>query len=187
MSRIILGMAFTVYLLVAATMLLGLLSDPRWDPNDLGEDYFRYHFLLGLFTALFTILVHCLVFTYFLGTNRWVKETARAYTLPERFERESLALRRRAFRMALVSMLLVVGTIATGAGAHTRTWPTWLHQVVPAATYGFMLFAFWIEFAAIERHTTLTDAVMDAVHSRRGEPAGPVRGSDRANTQAASV
>lgn len=169
MSRIILGMAITNYLLVAITAYLGYMSDPGADPSRLGEDFFRYHFLMGLMTALFTMLVHCLVFTYFLGTNRWVKETAAAYSLDGRFAATSRQYRMRAFRVALLSMLLVVATIATGAGAHTRTWPTWLHQTVPAFTYILMIFAYRIEIAAIEDHTELTDQVMDEVYRIRGE------------------
>ncbi|MFO0946891.1 MAG: hypothetical protein U1D30_13260 [Planctomycetota bacterium] len=167
MNRIILGMAGTNYVLVAITMYLGLLSEPTADPTHLTEDYFRYHFLMGLFTALFTMLVHCMVFTYFLGTNRWVKEATVAYSLDGVLLAESRRLRGRAFATAMVSMLLVVATIATGAGAHTRTWPTWLHQVVPATTYLFMFVAYWIEIHAIEQHIQLTDRVMDEVQSRR--------------------
>lgn len=173
MNRIILGMAGMNYVLVAITMYLGLLSEPTADPTLLSEDYFRYHFLMGLFTALFTMLVHCMVFTYFLGTNRWVKEATRAYSLDGNRLAESRRLRGRAFAMAMASMLLVVATIATGAGAHTRTWPVWLHQWVPAASYVFMLFAYWIEIRAIEEHIQLTDRVMDEVQRLRGEREPP--------------
>src|SRR5262249_7322084 len=44
---------------------------------------YQLHFLLGLATAVLTLLLHCLIFTYFLGTGRWVKEVGLAYGLPD--------------------------------------------------------------------------------------------------------
>ena len=41
------------------------------------------HFSLGLLSAITTLLVHCAIFTYFLGTGRWVKEVAIAYRIPD--------------------------------------------------------------------------------------------------------
>jgi hypothetical protein len=167
MNRIILGLAVANYLLVTITALLGLLSEPQSDPAVIHADAFGYHFRFGIVTALFSMLVHCIVFTYFLGTNRWVRETATAYRLEEPFWAASQRCRRRAFAAIIVSILLVVATVATGAGAHTGLWPMWLHWVVPGATYTVMVFAYRVEIAAIERHTELTDAVMVAVESLR--------------------
>lgn len=174
MHRIVLGMAAVNYMLVAGTAYLGLASAEPADPQRIGQDLFGYHFRLGIFTSLFTILVHCVVFTYFLGTNRWVRETAAAYALEQGFIQTSSLHRSRAFAAVLLSILLVVGTVATGAGAHTGVWPLWLHQVIPVLTYGFMIFAYHVEYSAIERHVALTDEVMTAVgeiRCRCGPPA----------------
>ena len=47
------------------------------------KDIFIYHFVFGLFTAIGILLVHCLIFIYFLGTGRWVKEVTIAYRMPD--------------------------------------------------------------------------------------------------------
>src|SRR5678815_1762417 len=47
------------------------------------NQYFFIHFCLGLTTGIGSLLVHCLIFTYFLGTGRWVKEVAIAFQLPD--------------------------------------------------------------------------------------------------------
>ena len=58
------------------------------------KDVYIVHFYLGLGTALGILLVHCLIFTYFLGTGRWVKEVGLAYGLPdERWPRQTRASR----------------------------------------------------------------------------------------------
>ena len=47
------------------------------------QDVFLTHFSLGLGSALGILLVHCLIFTYFLGTGRWVKEVTLTYGMPD--------------------------------------------------------------------------------------------------------
>lgn len=162
-------MAITNYLLFGITVGLGFLSDPPADVNHPGTGAFGYHLPLGLATGLFTMFTHCMVFTYFLGTTRWVRETAAAYRLDEMFARKSRSCRSRAMVMAVVSILLVVGTVATGAGAHTRTWPVMLHTVAPFVAFGFMALAYRIQYVAVEEHIDLTDRVMDEVNRIRVE------------------
>src|SRR5438105_4841547 len=60
------------------------------------------HFTFGLLTALFALLVHCIIFTYFLGTGRWVKEVGLAYSLPDSiYPTETRELKRTVFPPAL--------------------------------------------------------------------------------------
>lgn len=169
MNRILLSLAVGNYLLVAIAVYTGLLSEPAANPVLLGDGAFGYHFRLGLTTAIYSLFTHCLVFTYFLGANRWVREVTEAYKLGDALPLESRRLRSRAFAMAVVSMLLVVAAIATGAGAHTKIWPKALHQAVPGLVYAFMLYAYWVEYHAIERHTVLTNNVMEGVERIRRE------------------
>ena len=76
-------------------------DDPTW----------MIHFYLGLFSEVGTLLVHCLIFTYFLGTGRWVKEVGLAYDLPDDpLPRLTRALKRRTFPVALAAMLVAIAT-----------------------------------------------------------------------------
>ena len=75
------------------------------------------HFLAGLFTAVGTLLTHCLIFTYFLGTGRWVKEVTLAYDLPDApWHKRNRELKRLVFPAALAAMLVTIATAAGGAG-----------------------------------------------------------------------
>ncbi len=84
------------------------------------KDAFLVHFVLGLFTAIGMLAVHCLIFIYFLGTGRWVKEVTLAFRMPDapnhKLTRE---LKRAAFPPALFSMLIGIAAAASGAG---RSW-----------------------------------------------------------------
>ena len=82
---------------------------------------YQIHFLLGLFAVLVTLAVHCLIFIYFLGTGRWVKEVVLAYRLPDApLPRLTRELKRRTFPLALLAMLVPIATAAAGAGAAAR-------------------------------------------------------------------
>lgn len=180
-NRILLGMAIVNYLLFGATVYCGFLSEPPVDVNRPGSGAFGYHLPLGLGTGLYTMFAQCMVFTYFLGTTRWVRETAAAYRLDASFATRSRACRSRAMVMAVVGILLVVGAVATGAGAHTRTWPTWLHSIGPFVTFSYLLLAYRVQYGAIEEHMDLTNAVMDEVNRIRVERGlAPIGDAERA-------
>src|SRR4051812_25945912 len=111
MAQLFLILAGLNTLALVATALFGLLS------KFVDHDLYVTHFALGLFSAIGTLLVHCIIFTYFLGTGRWVKEVAQAYRLPDApFYKRTRVLKRSSFPPALAAMLITIGTAAAGAG-----------------------------------------------------------------------
>src|SRR5581483_5966779 len=71
------------------------------------KDIFIVHFVFGLLTSIGILLVHCLIFIYFLGTGRWVKEVTLAYKMPdEPWHKQTRELKRATFPPALYSMLI---------------------------------------------------------------------------------
>src|SRR5262249_46051098 len=72
---------------VAALLAPFVVATESWlrgglrDPSD--QVSYPLHLYLGLFGVMFNLGLHCLVFIYFLGTGRWVKEVALAYELPD--------------------------------------------------------------------------------------------------------
>src|SRR5947209_7183988 len=96
---------------------------------------FIIHFYLGLATAIGILLIHCLIFTYFLGTGRWVKEVGIAYQLPdEGWPRETRELKRKTFPPALYAMLITIATVAAGAGSQLQVWPWGIHLTLATLT-----------------------------------------------------
>ena len=112
---------FAVVLLLTATFLVGVLSQLRGSRLDPGDPTFLLHVYLGILSCLTTLAVHCLVFIYFLGTGRWVKEVALAYRLPDApLPRLTRDLKRRTFPVALLAMLVPIAAAAAGAGRATQ-------------------------------------------------------------------
>lgn len=160
MHRIFLGLAVTVGTLLLVSFVTGFLV-----PSGRGGAWHDLHFLLSLLTAMATLLVHSVVFTYFLGTGKWVGEVARVYQLPGWVWATAVKNKRRAFPFELGSMLLVGAAAWLGAAADTRrelnaTWAAW-HLGVSAVALGFNLGAFVVEYASIVAQARLLLEVKD--------------------------
>jgi hypothetical protein len=164
MARLFRILAVLNVLALLATFAAGAAS--RWWDHDL----YLLHFTLGLFTAIGTLLVHCLIFTYFLGTGRWVKEVGLAYRLPDGdLPRRTRELKRTTFPPALFAMLIAIVTAAAGAGAQLREWPWYVHGGLAVATLAVNLWAFRVELRHLADNVRVLGAVMGEVERIRAE------------------
>lgn len=175
MSRIFTTLASLLGLALCATFALGVVVQlsaggglSAWQADSV---YF-VHFTLGLFTAIGALLVHCLIFTYFLGTGRWVKEVALAYGMPDNpLPRLTRDLKRQTFPVALAAMLVSIGTAAAGAGARRQEWPWELHAGLALATLAVNAWAFAVEFRNVRANAVVIEDVLrevDRIRAARG-------------------
>ena len=170
MSRILARLAAFNFFVLLLAFAIGWLS--RWHGSVTRADDPTYmvHFLLGLFAVLLTLGVHCLIFIYFLGTGRWVKEVAIAYRLPDApLPRLTRDLKRRTFPLALLAMLVPIATAAAGAAAQRQEWPWGIHASFAAVSLIVNLWAFVIEFRNVSINAGVIDQVMREVDRIRAE------------------
>jgi hypothetical protein len=166
MHRIFLGLAVTVGTLMVVTLFLGFLV-----PSGQGGAWHDLHFLMGLLTALATLLVHSIVFTYFLGTGKWVKEVVRVYQLPEWVSSQATKNKRRVFPFEFCGMMLIGATAWLGGAADTiraanSTYALW-HLGVASVTLAFNLGAFAFEYVSIVAQARLLLEVKDQADQLR--------------------
>ena len=173
MTRIFLTLAAFIILAMTATIIVGFLSFSL-DVSDAKKDTFLVHFNLGLVTVLGILLVHCIIFTYFLGTGRWVKEVGLAYELPDQnLPRLTRELKRGTFPPALFAMLTAIGTAAAGAGNQLQEWPWYIHASAACITFVVNLWAFAVEYANLRVNAQVIADVLDEVdriRASRGLP-----------------
>jgi hypothetical protein len=171
MSRIFTTLAAFIILALLATIGIGFFS-MALDVSPLKKDIFLVHFNLGLITAIMILLVHCIIFTYFLGTGRWVKEVGAAYQLPdEPWPKLTRELKRSTFPPALFAMLIGIATVAAGAGAQLQAWPWYVHASLALATLLVNLWAFRIEFRNLRTNAQVIQDVLldvDRIRAERG-------------------
>ena len=118
MDRILPVIALFALLFVCATLVLGLSLGDVSDPSDTStQQWATVHRLSGVAAAIVVLLADSIVVTYFVGTSRWCKEVVETYDLDRDFIARSNVLKRRAFPIAVTSMLTMVGVVALGGAA----------------------------------------------------------------------
>jgi hypothetical protein len=170
MTRIFSTLAVIDALALLAAFAVGTVSKLRGSVLNPDDPTYLVHFVLGLFAALVTLLVHCLIFTYFLGTGRWVKEVALAYGIADDpLPRTTRELKRRSFPPALAAMLVTIATAAAGAGAQLQHWPWYVHGTLAVLTLLVNLWAFRVEFRDVSINAGIIDQVLVEVNRIRAE------------------
>ena len=174
MPAILSRLAVITMLLLATTFGIGWLSWYRGAVALADDSTYLIHFTLGMASVLVCLGVHCLLFIYFLGTGRWVKEVAIAYRLPDvplpKLTRE---LKRKAFPPALFAMLVPILTAAAGTAAQRREWPWGIHAATAIATLLINWWAFRIEMRCVRTNVGVLDDVMrevDRIRAAAGLP-----------------
>ena len=163
MTRIFTNLATVVTLSILASIGFGFWA-MALDKDEFWKDISTTHFALGLFTSIAILLVHSIIFTYFLGTGRWVKEVGIAYRLPdEPLPKLTRELKRQAFPAALFSMLIGIATAAAGAGRQLEEWHWTIHMTLAFVTLAINLWAFRIEIRNVTINAEVIDAVMREV------------------------
>ncbi len=147
MHRIFLTLAVTNISLLVASLVLGFGASA--EPRAPGAVWHGTHVLIGILTTMVTLLVHSIVYTYFLGTHKWVKEVVRVYQLPDWVLAQSKKNKSKAFRFEFWGMTLIGISAWLGAGADAQGMnPLW-HLGVVSITFAFHLGAFTVEYLTI--------------------------------------
>lgn len=163
MTRIFTTLATIDATLLTSAFIVGTLSK-------LGVPVYMIHFWLGLLAALVTLLVHCLIFTYFLGTGRWVKEVAAAYRIAdEPWPKLTRELKRWTFPPALCAMLIVIAAAAAGTGAQLGEWRWEVHAILAVLTLLVNAWAFRIEYRNVTINADVIEQVLAEVDRMRAE------------------
>ncbi|GAC1334324.1 MAG: hypothetical protein NVSMB14_01380 [Isosphaeraceae bacterium] len=167
MHRIFLGLAIAAGTFLSASVILGFVASG--EPRGPHEVWHGIHLLFGLGTVLTALMTHSIVFTYFLGTTRWVKEVAEVYRMPEWVYSQARKNKSKAFPFEIWSMSLIGATAWVGAASDAKGLnPLW-HLAVATLTIGFNLGAFVVEYGAIVAQARLILEVKDRADRQREE------------------
>ena len=178
MQRIFTGLAVWCTLFLAATLVLGVMASgrpPGGAAPAAGPDWFEWHFLAGIFTAFFTLVVHGVVMTYFLGMGGLVKEAVRILgDAGAEFRQRSRRIKMIVFPPATFAPLLVVATAVVGGATGKSIGSAGWHGGLAVATVLYNLHAFRKEYVALG----MNKALIDEVEKKFGDKqkGGPVSG-----------
>ena len=119
--------------------------------------YFTVHFLFGLFTTLYSTFVQSLIFIYFLGTGKWIKDAVAGRPQEAEIVARTKKLKGMSFGFATYSALLMVAAAILGAAADTGFVPGWIHGTVSALAIGLNVVSYFPESKAIGLNLQLLD------------------------------
>jgi nucleoside recognition membrane protein YjiH len=174
MTKILARLSAINFLGLLAASTFGLLNFLVPAHPDWAYTVSMLHIWVSLLFVFSTLAIHCLIFIYFLGTGRWVKEVALAYRLPDApLPQLTRELKRRTFPPALAAMLVVIAAAAAGMGAFMHVWPWLIHASLALATLIVNAWAFVIESRAVTDNAGVIEDVMREVERIRAEQGLP--------------
>ena len=175
MKQILAVIAPLSWLALLATFGVGLASQAMHGLERADTSIYFVHSTLGIFVIiLFALAPHGLIFIYFLGTGRWVKEVASAYQIPDApLPKLTRDLKRRTFPPALLAMLTPIAAAAAGAGVQVFHWNWTVHFSLAVAALAINAWAFWVEYRNVSINVTVIDDVLrevDRIRAAAGLP-----------------
>jgi hypothetical protein len=184
MNRIFLTLASLSILLLVAAFSIGLNIGDAAARDPAVQKTVSMHMLVAMGALIFSMLLHAIVFTYFIGTGRWIEETSEAYELSKDYLRENQKRKYRLFTLIVISMTLLVVTGALGALADPAS-PMgndgWMgipsdvfHLICAGITLAVSLLVYLSEYQNIVRNGELINEVMQHVNRIRKERGLPV-------------
>ncbi|MGB7158338.1 MAG: hypothetical protein WBD40_09755 [Tepidisphaeraceae bacterium] len=166
----------SLFLALTAFNLLCLLLTAALGYAYGGSEVTQWHALAGVVATITCVAVHCVVFTYFIATAKWVRHAVTVKNLDPSLAAPTRSFKLQAFPAALLAMGVVfVAALLGAARASYGTSPAWHHAAAWVAVAVNLLVAV-IEYRAIARNGRLIDDVLARINSAGGSApsVGPV-------------
>jgi hypothetical protein len=130
-----------------------------------GRPWSAQHQLCGVLAAIVCCGVHCIVFTYFVATAKWIQHAVNVKNLDRALIAPTRSFKSAAFPAAMLAMASVF--IAALFGAATFNYqvrPIYHHAsawIAIAINIGVAL----VEYRAIDRNGKLIDTILATIHA----------------------
>jgi hypothetical protein len=118
------------------------------------------HVALGFVSAILCCAVHCVAFTYFIATAKWVRHAVALRSLDPSLLAPTRSFKAQAFPAALASMLAVFIAAVTGAAAENFAVSPAVHHAAALAALAVNVLSAAAELLAIRRNGALIDRVL---------------------------
>jgi hypothetical protein len=159
MISLFLSLTFFNLLCLAATTALGygvMLGHRDWA---------GFHQLAGALAAIVCCGVHCVVFTYFIATAKWVQHAVLVKELDVSLVKPTRSFKAQAFPAALLAMAVVFVTAVVGAATFSYGLRPIVHHVLAIAAVVTNLLCGMVEYRAIVRNGALIDRILAQINT----------------------
>lgn len=148
-------------LFLAAVAVLGYLRPASLDP--------QVHVAAGLLAGVFTVFTHSLVFIYFMGSGKSLREAVLRHGLGESPLEPLPRIRGRAFPWAWAVCLLATAAAILGGGVWGGLLAAWVHGAAALLTVLGAWVALPFELRSIAENGRILAAIQAAISSRPPE------------------
>ena len=108
-----------------------------------------FHMLWGLFTAILIILLQCLVFGFFIGSGKTIKQKVQEYGLGGEWIQKTKDYKNQSYPALMLAILAMVIAAVMGGGVSVGTVPLWIHHVLVWIAFFLNLRSFRISYRVI--------------------------------------
>ena len=159
MIPLFLGLTFVNLLCLGTATVIGYMS-----LSNAGESK-GMHILAGAMGTLVCVGVHCVVFTYFIATAKWIQHAVLVKNLDPSLATPTRSFKRQAFPAALAAMSIVFATAILGAARDNYGIPRAWHHGFALASLLVNIIVAAIEYRAIVRNGLLIDAILAQINA----------------------
>ena len=156
MIPLFLGLTLANILTLCVTGALGYLGTTSASARS-------WHTLAGALATLVACGVHCVVFTYFIATAKWVQHAVSTRQLDPNFTRPTRSFRKQAFPAALLAMAVTFAAAILGAARDNGMVSRDAHHFPAVAAFATNILVAIIEYNAVARNGRLIDSVLAAI------------------------
>lgn len=124
----------------------------------------QWHQLAGIMATLTCIAVHCVVFTYFIATAKWVQHAILVKKLDPQLAGPTRSFKRQAFPAALLAMGITFAATLLGAARFSYGISARWHEVFAWVAIATNLLVALVEYRAIARNGALIDGLLARIN-----------------------
>lgn len=136
--------AITNIILLATTATTGLLV--------MGANGYARHFLLGLLAALFTCVIHIVLFMFFTVQQKIVAQAIQAGELTPPFAERVQRFKSRAIKLSMLGIVAIILTSSLGATIEVGVSPD-VHLLAAFAAIFANAFIFYFQFDLLDNYS----------------------------------
>ena len=129
-----------------------------------GRAWSAQHQLCGVLATIVCCGVHCVVFTYFIATAKWVQHAVSVKHLDQSLVAPTKSFRAAAFPAALIAMAMVFLAAVVGAATFSYQIRPIYHHVTALLAIATNLVVALIEYRAIDRNAKLIDTILATIN-----------------------
>src|SRR5258708_1419596 len=146
-----------------------------------------FHMLWGLFTATLIILLQCLIFGFFIGSGKSIKQKVREYGLSPEWIQRTKDYKNRSYPTLMLAILFSVAAAVLGGGVSVGAVPVGVHHVFIWIALLLNIRSLWVSYQVVVDNVSAihrmnheiqnlhreTNVAVESQALKPEEPAGP--------------